>query len=172
LQTAVFIGVAVSILLYVFRSSNLLRLVELEMVPNGYPIERSVPETLEDDQTIVLHAYGSFFFAAASTLEEQFPDVGDAQHTVVILRLRGRDEVGSTFIAVLERYGQILAAQNGRLMLCGVGQTVWGQLQRTGMVDLLREDGIFMAEAQLGVSLNEALETAVSWRNSQFDEEE
>lgn len=170
LQTAVFIGVAVSVLLYVFRSANLLRLVELEMVANGYPIERSVPEALEDDQTIVLHAYGSFFFAAASNLEEQFPDVGKAQHTVVILRLRGRDEVGSTFIAVLERYGQILAAQNGRLMLCGVGQTVWSQLQRTGIIDQLGEDGIFMAEAQLGVSLNEALETAVVWHEAQVEE--
>ncbi|MBE2224149.1 MAG: SulP family inorganic anion transporter, partial [Anaerolineae bacterium] len=117
LQYAVFVGMAVSILLYVFRSSNQVRVVQLQLVPNGYPIEIAVPEKLEDNQVVVLNTFGSLFFAAAATFEKQLPKVENAQHAVVIIRLRGRDDVGSTLLAVLERYHVDLKKNNGRLLL-------------------------------------------------------
>jgi SulP family sulfate permease len=163
LQTAVFVGVAVSILLHVFQSSNRVRLVQFEVVSNGFPIEREVPEKLEDNRAIVLMPYGSLFFAAAAQLEEQWPEVGQAQRAVVILIMRGRDEIGSTFIGVVQRYAQTLAQNGGRLMLAGVGQRVWDQLSRTGTLDLLGVDNVFREEPQLGLALNRALETADTW---------
>ena len=163
LQTAVFVGVAVSILLHVFQSSNRVRLVRFEVVPNGFPIEREVPEKLEDNRAIVLMPYGSLFFAAAAQLEEQWPEVGPAQRAVVILIMRGRDEIGSTFIGVVQRYAQTLAQNDGRLMLAGVGQRVWDQLSRTGTLDLLGADNVFREEPQLGLALNRALNAADSW---------
>ena len=44
-----------------------------------------------------------WFFAGAAELEENLPDPGEATRSTVILTLRDRDEVGSTFINVIKR---------------------------------------------------------------------
>jgi SulP family sulfate permease len=171
LQAAVFVGVAVSILLHVFQSSNRVRLARLEIVPHGYPIETELPDKLADQQVTVLIPYGSLFFAAAAQLEEQLPDVGEARQAAVILVMRGRDEIGSTFIGVMQRYAATLARQDGRLMLAGVGQHVWDQLNRTGALAQLGKDNVILAEPQLGVAVNQALAAVAAWQNAQSDDE-
>ena len=47
---------------------------------------------------LIIQPIGSLFFAGVAEFEEALPDVGDAHGSVVIFRLRDRDEVGSTFI--------------------------------------------------------------------------
>lgn len=167
LQFAVFVGVAVSILMYVFQSSNQVKVVELSIVPQGYPIEGPVPKTLEDHQIVVLYVYGGLFFAATPVLEKQLPEVGTAQEAVVILVLRGRDDVGSTLITVLERYAKGLMANNGRLMLAEVEERVYRQLNRTGTAALLGKNSIYPAKPQLGLALNQALAQATVWVEEQ-----
>ena len=61
---------------------------------------------MSDNAIAVLHVWGSRFFSGAYTLQDRLPEVGDVQGAVVILRLRGRSQIGSTFIQVLERYAQ------------------------------------------------------------------
>ena len=51
----------------------------------------------------------------------------------MVLILRGRDEIGSTIIGVMERYNQNLQASGGALFLAGVSPHVKGQLFRTGI---------------------------------------
>ncbi|MCA9872039.1 MAG: SulP family inorganic anion transporter [Anaerolineales bacterium] len=163
LQFAVFIGVAVSILLYVFQSSNQVKLVQMQRVPGGFPIEVPVVPELHDCEVAILHAYGSLFFAAASKIENQLPHVGDSRHAVVILRLRGRDDIGSTMMGVLERYHHKLIGQDGRLLLVGVEENVYQQLQRTGLLAKLGEENVFRTQPQIGVSVNQALNVAQTW---------
>jgi SulP family sulfate permease len=163
LQFAVFVGVAVSILMYVFQSSNQVRLVQLTMTPHGFPIETPVPPTLHDREVVVLLAYGSLFFAAASVLEKQFPEVNHAREAAVIFILRGRDDVGSTLITVLDRYAHALQAGGGRLLLTEVDEHVHKQLQRTGMLSLLGQENVYLAQPQIGVALNLALESVSAW---------
>jgi SulP family sulfate permease len=163
LQYAVFIGVAVSFLLYVFRASNQVSVSRLTMVPNGYPIEVDVPKTLGDDDTVVLQLYGSLFFASAAKLEERLPDPATGHGTVVILRLRGRDEIGSTLIGLLQRYADSLESTGNRMILCGVSEPVFEQMRRTGLVRSLGEGGVHIEQPQLGASLNAALTVAERW---------
>jgi len=163
LQYAVFIGVAVSFLLYVFRASNQVSVSRLTMVPNGYPIEVDVPKTLGDDDTVVLQLYGSLFFASAAKLEERLPDPATGHGTVVILRLRGRDEIGSTLIGLLQRYADSLKSTGNRMILCGVSEPVFEQMRRTGLVRSLGEGGVHIEQPQLGASLNAALTVAERW---------
>ena len=47
-------------------------------------------------------------------LEEILPTVDETTHAVVAIRLRGRDEVGSTFVTVLQRYAKALQAHDER----------------------------------------------------------
>jgi SulP family sulfate permease len=111
----------------------------------------------------VLYARGSYYFAAARTIQDLLPDAKDAQRAVVILRLRGVDQVGSTLITVLERYAGELRANGGRLMLSGVHEHVREQLMRTETTEDIPEDGIHMATDTLGASTSEALTAARKW---------
>jgi SulP family sulfate permease len=163
LQFAVFVGVAVSLLMHVFRSSNQIRLVQWKPVPGGFPLERPAPEQLASNDITILNAYGSLFFAAASTAEARLPEIGDARRPVVIFAMRGRDEVGSTFLSVIDRYAKALRDHDGKLVLVGVGPNVMLQLERTGMFTRLGRENILPEEEQLGTAMNQAIEEAYAF---------
>lgn len=163
LQYAVFVGVAISIMLHIIQSSSRVRLVEFLPVAGGFPIERPAPRQIESDSVTVLMPYGDLFFAAAATLESLLPDARDARHVAVILSLHGYEEVGSTFIGVLRRYGETLTARDGRLYLTGIHPRLAEQLRRTGISALIGPERILPDAPQLGVAANRALEDAYAW---------
>jgi SulP family sulfate permease len=99
-------------------------------VESGFPIEQQAPEKLASNEVTMLYAYGSLVFAAATAFENKLPSADEAQHPVVILLLRGRPEVGSTFIGVLRRYSDALRANGGRLKLAGASTRVSGWADR------------------------------------------
>lgn len=163
LQYAVFLGVGVSLVLHLGQESNHIGAVEMIMVPGGYPIEAPVPDTLPSHRVTVVNIYGSLFFAAASSMLDVLPDPRSSKHGVLILVLRGRDEVGSTYINMLTRYCTSLHNQSGQLMLAGIGDHVYRQLERTGTLSQIGPDNVFCAEPQLGTALNRALAAASRW---------
>ena len=66
---------------------------------------RAFPIVVPAGEVVVLQPYGSLFFAAAAVFEATLPAVGEAStNSVVILRLRGRSDLGTTFMDVLHRY--------------------------------------------------------------------
>ena len=163
LQYAVFLGVAISILLVVFQQSNTMRIVEWETQGNGWPVERPVPKQLESDSVTVLYTYGNLFYAAADTFEKSLPEVDGSTRAVVILIMRGYEDIGSTIIEVFHRYTLGLQANNGKLMLVGVAPKLQAQLQRTGMIDLIGEENIFPVTETIGEAGNAALRAATAW---------
>jgi SulP family sulfate permease len=163
LQYAVFLGVVISILLFVFQQSNTIRVVEWDASKSGWPVERPVPEKLESNQVTVLFVYGNLFYAAADVFEKSLPAVEGTQRPVVILLLRGYDDIGSTVIGVLHRYAESLQAQGGKLILAGISPALRDQLQRTGMLSLIGEQNLFPATESIGESGNIALQAARDW---------
>jgi len=163
LQYAVFLGVVISILLFVFQQSNTIRVVEWDASKSGWPVERPVPEKLESNQVTVLFVYGNLFYAAADVFEKSLPAVEGTQRPVVILLLRGYDDIGSTVIGVLHRYTESLQAQGGKLILAGISPALRDQLQRTGMLSLIGEQNLFPATDSIGESGNIALQAARDW---------
>ena len=163
LQYAVFLGVVISILLFVVQQSNTIRVVEWDARESGWPVERPVPAKLESDQVTVLFVYGNLFYAAADVFEKSLPAVEGTQRPVVILLLRGYDDIGSTVIGVLHRYTESLQAQGGKLILAGISPALRDQLQRTGMLSLIGEQNLFPATESIGESGNVALQAARDW---------
>ncbi len=80
-----------------------------------------------------------------------------------IVRLRGRKEVGSTFLRVIERYARVLEENGGKLILVGVSQPVHEQLRRTGMLADLGEENVYLATGFLGESAQQAWADAHTW---------
>jgi SulP family sulfate permease len=163
LQIAVAIGVVLTFLVYVFRSAEAVRIERIVPQDDGTFAEDVVPEALSSGEILILNPIGSLFFAGVAELEEHLPDVGEARRAVVILRLRDRDEVGSTFIRAIERYSQQLQAQNNKLMLEGLNERVLEQLEQTDLLELIGEENVFLAQPGFGAALSEALAAAESW---------
>jgi SulP family sulfate permease len=160
---AVFVGVGLSVVHYVYNSSLDIRLVEVIPQEDGSIEERPAPEALSPFEAIVLRSYGSAFFASMEPLERLLPDVGRAERAVVILSLRGREDIGSTFIRVLERYQDRLRKNGGKLILAGVHENVLKQLEATETTDDIPRDDIYVATSRVGASIQAAMEAADAW---------
>jgi len=163
LQYAVLLGVAISILLFVFQQSNKIRVVEWVVGETGWPVERPAPKKLKSGKVTVLFIYGNLFYAAADILEKSLPAVEDARRSAVILLLRGYEDVGSTVAEVLRRYTQALQANQGKLILAGVSKSLRAQLQRTGMLELIGKENIFPETKTIGEAGNAAFRAATDW---------
>jgi SulP family sulfate permease len=163
LQFAVLFGVVMSVMLNTIRQSNKVVVTQWVLQAQGFPLEEPAPQVLPGNQLTILHIYGSLFFAAAKNIEEMLPAVGDSTRAVVAFSLRGKSEIGSTFMTVLLHYAQSLQARQGKLMLVGVDQLLRDQLAKTGVLDLLGEENVFVATPQLGVALNQAVSAANTW---------
>ncbi len=165
LQYAVLVGVGLAVLLHVGRQSN--RVVVKHWVfddDQGFPMEADPPAEVPAREVVVLATYGSLFFASAPAFEAQLPrPVGTHTRGVVVLRLRAKEELGSTVVKVLIKYAEQLAASGSRLMLAGVTPGVRRQIDDTGLTALLGADAIFLAQGRVGLSVREAMMHAEQW---------
>ncbi len=163
LHFAVLLGVAFTMLLHVTRESNRTEVNEIVLVPGGMPELRPAPREAPSNQLTVLVVNGSLFFAAAKNVGDLLPSVEGSSRAVVALALRGKTDLGSTFIAVLQRYARALQARGGRLMLVGIDPAAREQLARTGTLQVIGEENVFLATEQLGASVNQAAAAAHAW---------
>ena len=157
LQYAVLVGVALSAIQYVSSSSLDIRVRRLVPAGEGRFREEPPPARPPDDDVTLLDIYGSVFYAATEVIEKALPDVRGSHNAVMIFRLRGRGEVGSSSIGLLRRYAEDLQAGGGALLLAGVSATMTDQLRRTGLLDVLGEDSVFRAHDMVYESTDEAI---------------
>jgi SulP family sulfate permease len=168
LQWAVLTGVALSAVLFILRQSERISIRRLLVDDEGGVSEVDPPTQVPPSEVLAIQPYGSLFFAAASSFEERLPAVDDASKgSVVILRMRGKDEVGSTLIEVLKRYAKALAAVNSRLVLVTDSKTVLLQLERTGATEVIGEDNIYRGSEVLGRAFKRAYADAQAWVDAQ-----
>ena len=125
LQYAVLVGVGLSVILHVVRQSNQITIKRWQIDPYRYHIETDPPAQLPAGEVVVLQPYGSLFFAAAPTFESGLPALTNASRdSVVILRLRGRTDLGVTFMDLLRRYATGLAADRSELVIVSASKRI------------------------------------------------
>ncbi len=161
-QYAVLLGVALAIVLHVVEQSNRVRVTRLLIEDDGRMREVEAPHTVPAHEVVVLQPYGSLFFASAPTLRDRLP-VADAgsRGSVVILRLRGVDEIGLSLIGVLKEYAATLAAHDCSLVLTLGNDRVLGQLQHEGLVAALGERNVLMGTEWRGETVRRAYREAL-----------
>jgi SulP family sulfate permease len=163
IQVAVALGVALHIGIHIFRSAEAVRLERIVPLADGGFTEGELPTKLPSNEIVILQPIGSLFFAGVAELEEKLPAISGARGSVIIFRLRDRDEVGSTFIRTIERYARNLQAQDNMIMLEGINQQVMEQLERTDLLDLIGEENIFLGQPRFGAAMSKALAAAETW---------
>lgn len=164
LQYAVLVGVGLSVILHVVRQSNQVTIKRWRLTPEGDLIETEPPAELPGGEVVALQPYGSLFFAAAPVLEAQLPAAsGGSRNSVVILRLRGRTDLGTTFMDVLGRYAQALTAVGSKLVIVSASEHIQDQLRVTGVIGLIAPGNIYTGDERVGATLKRAYAEAESW---------
>jgi SulP family sulfate permease len=164
LQYAVLVAVGLSVILHVVRQSNQVTIKRWLLDPDGNLIETSPPAQLPANEVVALQPYGSLFFAAAPVLEAQLPATGSAgRNSVVILRLRGRTDLGTTFMDILHRYAQALTATGSKLVIVSASERIQEQLHVTGVTDLITPENIYTGDERVAATLKRAYADAMTW---------
>ena len=119
LQFAVLVGVGLGIILFVAQQSNRVRVRQVHVARRTAACARAIRRpTIAAGEVVILQPYGSLFFASAPIFEHQLPAVSRASKgAVVIIRLRGTDQIGLSLIEVLRRYAHDLRDADAALKL-------------------------------------------------------
>ena len=173
LQYAVIFGMALAILMFVVDQSNKITIKEWVWQDGQLPIEKEAPAVVEPDKVTLLVPLGSLFFAAATTFEEQLPKLDeDTRNAVVIIDLRGKTELGSTLLGVLERYSQDLEKHESKLLLAGITPDAKNVLEDTGQINTYGRDNIFVATEVVHESMLTACHEGEKWISQNLAEGE
>lgn len=159
LEYSIYVGMILSVLLYLQTAARSAHLVQLIPTDDGGFIEADPPKTLDKDmhEPLILTIYGDPYFGAVQSLAEQFPFVKDVSAPTIILRMRGLDVVGSTFLVLLRDYAAKLREKGGHLVLTGVSENLAKELEKARLHDLISDREIFMSEDKLLKSTQKAL---------------
>jgi SulP family sulfate permease len=162
LEYSVYVGVVLSLAIYVQQSSHM-KITQLD--PVGVNMFREIPFSggLPDAEPVILSIHGDLYFAAMRDLAARLPDPNGAQRPVVILRLRGDTLLAGTGTTVLVSYAERLRARGGLLILCGVEKPVLATLRRTGALPRIGRENVFLADEFLLASTQAALDRAQAW---------
>ncbi len=164
LQYAVLAGMGLSVVLHVVRQSNQVTLKRWWLDRGGNFVETDPPSQLPAGEVVALQPYGSLFFAAAPALESQFPAPGGGSgNSVVILRLRGRTDLGTTVMEVLRRYAEALRASGSKLVIVSAGDRIQEQLRVTGVTAVIPPENIYTGDERVGATLKRAYADAAAW---------
>ncbi len=175
IQAAIGLGVAISTMVYISRSSADITIVELFERPDGRLEERKPPRRLSGNRVTVLDIYGNLLFAGARTLERLLPPPAeDAEHPVAVLRLRGRTKLGATLEEVLSKYAEKLEAAGGRLYLTGLGKEAHEEAVQMRKLQVSGPVRAYEVTPIIGKSTGDAQADAEAWliRAGKEEEEE
>ncbi|MGW9632258.1 SulP family inorganic anion transporter [Agromyces sp. NPDC055520] len=157
LQFAVLAGAGVGIILFVVQKSNRIRFRQVELQPDGHVRERDPITTIPPRSVVILQPYGSLFFATAPSFQEQLPDVGaHSVHSVVIIRLRGTDEVGLAILEALTRYATQLHDVESTLKIVASEPRVITQIRASGLTAVIGERNLYQGGEWVGTALRHA----------------
>jgi len=160
LQYSIYVGVFLSLVIYLVTSTREATVVRLVPVGGGMFREEPAPERLPGGHLTVLSISGSVYFATLRAIERSLPAPEGAAGAVVILALRGRVEAGTGLFRMLERYARQVQAHGGRLILAEVDPRILAGLEGTGAAAEIGYENIFFATPIVWESLIEAIRAA------------
>ncbi len=139
LHVAIFIGVAVSISLFLRKASRPY-LVEYEFGADGELREMGEKRKRPIPAISIVHVEGDLFFGAAELFRTQIQrTVSDPAIQVIILRLKNARHLDATSVMALEDLIGYMRAKGLHLIVSGASRDVYRVLKRSGVLLTLQE---------------------------------
>jgi SulP family sulfate permease len=166
-QYAVLIGVILSFILYFFTSSKLVKLHRRRLLSDGSFEEIPLPEQIENEAIHIFAVDGDLHFAGARMLENQWPKLSpQTRRPVIILELRGRNNIGATLTEVLENFYDRIKEAKGRFYITELGENSYASFRTQAASEVLRGMHIMKKEPIIGKSTQQAVLDAQAWLDS------
>jgi SulP family sulfate permease len=160
LEYAIFVGVflAIVLLLRVTGSTDLTQLIQHpESGFEEVPFNRAAPS-----EVVTINMEGDLYFAAVEDLDYELVRCLTPQTRVVVLRMKRLRAVGSTAMAILDHYYELLRDRNITLVVCGIEDELKRVMTGSGLRETIGEQNIFYADNKLFQSTELALARAWS----------
>ena len=139
--------------------------------PDGRIELTDTPQEVSANEVIVIQPYGSIFFATAQTLRDQLPSITPTtRNSIVVIRIRGADDAGSTVMDVLADYARALREADSRLAVVTDSDRVARQLRQTGVVELIGETRLYRSSAFIGEATRRAHDDGLVWIGEHRDD--
>lgn len=139
LHVAIFIGVAVSISLFLRKASRPY-LVEYEFSDEGELREMGEKRKRPIPAISIVHVEGDLFFGAAELFRTQIQrTVSDPAIQVIILRLKNARHLDATSVMALEDLIRFMRAKGLHLIVSGAPREVYRVLKKSGVLITLQE---------------------------------
>jgi len=139
LYVAIFIGVAVSISLFLRRASRP-HLVEYEFSEYGELREMGESHKRPIPAISIVHVEGDLFFGAADLFRAQIQrTVADPTIQVIILRLKNARHLDATSVMALEDLIAFMRRKDRHLIVSGASRDVYRVLKKSGVLVTLQE---------------------------------
>ena len=143
LDFAIFLGVAVSIALFLHKVSTP-RLVEYTFNEEGNLGESK--EKRHDPHIAIIHVEGELFFGAADLFRDELRRiVAQPDLRALILRMRNAHHLDATSILALEELIVSMQRSKRFLILSGASRDVYVIMRNTGVLETLGRENFFMA---------------------------
>jgi SulP family sulfate permease len=160
LEYAIFVGVFLSIvlLLRVTSSTDLTQLIQSpESGFEEVPFNRAAAS-----EVVTVNMEGDLYFAAVEDLDYELVRCLTPKTRVVVLRMKRLRAVGSTAMAILAHYYELLHERSIYLVVCGIEDELKKVMTGTGLRQQIGEQNIFYADNKLFQSTELALARAWS----------
>ncbi len=173
LDTAIYVGVAVSLVSYLRKASKL-DLKEYIRDEDG-ELEHitDVTERIES-RVALIDVNGEAFFGSADLIKKRIENLLDESETlrVIVLRMKNAMNLDITGAIVLKDIALTLKERDRTLMICGATPHVREVLEESGASDVIGRDKILVAQESLLDSTRQAMNRAQAHISNVLEGEE
>lgn len=139
LHVAIFIGVGLSITLFLRRASKP-HLIEYEFSEKGELREMGEKRKRPNPAISIVHVEGDLFFGAAELFRNQVQrTAADPSLKVLILRLKNARHLDATSVLALEELIQFMRSKDRHVIISGAPKEVYKVLKNSGTLKLIQE---------------------------------
>lgn len=165
LHVAIFIGVAISITLFLRKASRPY-LIEYEFNEAGELREMGEKRKRPIPAISIVHIEGDLFFGAAELFRTQIQrTVSDPAIKVIILRMKNARHLDATSVMALEDLIRFMRSKNLHLIVSGATREVYRVLKQSGILETLQE-GCSREEGETNLFLNSPSNPNLSTRDA------
>ena len=139
LDYAIFIGVALSITLFL-RKASVPHLIEYEINDQGSLQEIESKDKRQTPSISIVHVEGDLFFGAADLFLTQIQrTIADDNLKCIILRLKNARHLDATSVLALDELIKDTRKQGVHVLVSGATREVYEVLKKSGVLDTLQE---------------------------------
>ena len=144
LNVAIFLGVGVSIMIYL-RTASKPYLTEYEFDEGGELREAGEKRERPTPAISIVHVEGDLFFGAAELFRTQIQKLAlDDDLKIVILRLKNSRYLDATSVIALEDLIQFVRTHDRDIIVSGASKNVYRVLKNSGIIETVGRKNVFL----------------------------